>query len=210
MVRAARRPTGPQRVRRTQAERSRQTRERIVTAATACIADAGFASMTMSGIAERAGVTWGAMQHQFGDKDAIVDAVVDRSLADFVSRMDGLRRAEPDLARRVRAFTERAWQGFKPAYRVILDILLHRRDKTDRIAAAFGDLWVDVFGDQPLSPARQVAARRFTFVMLSGIATEAVVVPGSEPCRGHFAIIERELLAMLAGRDRAGRREGSS
>ena len=195
--------------RRTQAARSNATRAAIIAAASACIAELGFSHTTMSAIAQRAGVTWGAMQHQFGDKDAIIDAVIDRSIAQFSTSMEDLPATEQHLGRRVHAFTERAWAVFKaPTYRTVLDILLHRREKTARIAAAFTQLWGQIFGDLRLSPARQLAAQRFTFVMLSGIATESVVVPGVEASRDHFAVLERTLLGMLAGAPAKGHGAG--
>jgi AcrR family transcriptional regulator len=197
--------------RRTQAERSAETRARIVAAATECIAQLGFSNATMFSIAHEAGLTWGAMQHHFGDKDAILDAVIDRGVEEFTRRMEGLREAEPDLERRIRAFTERAWVIFKgPTYRTILDILLHRREKTQRIAAALTKLWARIFGDLPLSQEQQRAAQRFTFVVLSGIATESVVVPGVEACKRHFAVLERELLSMLAAPTAKRRRAGAA
>lgn len=191
--------------RRTQAARSAATRAKVIAAAGECIAELGFSHTTMSVIAQRAGLTWGALQHQFGEKDAIIDAVIDRAIAEFAAAMEGLRTAEPNLERRIAAFTKRAWVVFKaPTYRIVLDILIHRREKTARIAAAFTELWGELFGDLRLSPARQLAAQRFTFVVLSGIATESVVMPGVEASRDHFAVLERALLGMLAGGARSG------
>jgi len=179
------------------------TREKIIAAATECSAQRGFSNATMFNIAHRAGVTWGAMQHHFGDKDAILDAVIDRSLREFSEVMEGLREAEPSLERRIGAFTKHAWVAFKGCYyRVILDILLHRPDKTERIATAFTKLWARIFGDVPLSQEQQLAAQRFTFMMLSGIDTESVVVPGIEASPLHFVVLERVLLRMLGGSDR--------
>ncbi|MBP1684581.1 MAG: TetR/AcrR family transcriptional regulator [Deltaproteobacteria bacterium] len=196
---------------RTQAERSAETREKIIAGATACIAERGFGNATMFNIAHRAGVTWGAMQHHFGDKDAILDAVIDRSLREFTALMEGLRVAEPEIERRVRSFTRRAWVAFKgPYYRVILDILLHRPEKTERIAAAFTALWTQIFGDLRLSQERRLAAQRFTFTMLSGIATESVVIPGIDPSPLHFAVLERTLTDMLRRENRAHTRSGAT
>lgn len=199
--------SGRARRRRTQAERSAETRARVVWAATECIGELGYAGATMARIADRAGVTWGAMQHQFGDKDAIIDAVIDRTLGEFARQMEGLRAAEPPLARRVQAFAKRAWAIFEgPSYRAILSILLHRREKTERIAAALTEQWAQIFGDLKLSAEQQLAAQRFTFVLLSGIATESLVVPGVEDSRSHFEILEGTLLRLLGAGDSTGRR----
>lgn len=160
----------------------------------------GYGNATMARIADRAGVSWGAMQHQFGEKDAIVDAVIEHGLDDFRQRMVGLRQAEPALGWRCRAFAERAWESFKqPGYRAVLDVLLQRRDKTERIAAVMTGLWREVFGDLDLSEEQQLTARRFAFVMLSGIATESAVAPGFDDTRAHFEILESTLVRLLAG-----------
>jgi AcrR family transcriptional regulator len=185
--------------RRTQAERSAETCERIIAAATACVAELGFRNTTMQNIAKHAAVTWGAMQHQFGDKDAIIDAVIERSLEEFSRLMVGLREAAPDLEHRIHTFTERAWVAFKgPYYRVVLEILLHCPEKVEGVASAFTRLWEEHFGDLHLSSEQQFTARRFTFVMLSGIATESLVVPGVEPSKHHFMVLEHTLLSLLA------------
>lgn len=201
------RPERPRRKRRTQVERSAETRERVIRAATECIAELGYTGATMSEIAQRAGVTWGAMQHQFGDKDAIIDAVIERTLEEFCRHMDGLREAEPVLDRRVRGFAERAWEMFKgPAFRTMLQIVLHRREKTARMATVMTELWDENFGDLKLAADQQLAARRFTFVMLAGIATESAVVPGVVDSRAHFEVLERSLLGMLEPAGGRGRR----
>jgi len=67
-VAAVRRP----RARRTQAERTAATRERILAAVVESIAELGIQRTTASEIARRAGVTWGAVQHHFGAKHGIL------------------------------------------------------------------------------------------------------------------------------------------
>ena len=207
---------GRKKIRRPHAERSAETRRKILGAAAECIAELGFSNASMLSIASRAGVSLGAVQHQFGDKDAIIDAVIERCLQEFNGLLTGLRAAEPELKRRVRAFTERAWVGHTgPYYRIVLDILLHCPEKTERLAAAHTTLWAEIFGDLRLPAPQLLAAQRFTFMMLGGIALESVVVPGVEPANDHFVVLERTLLGMLAGSDRTqpvsgrGRRGGN-
>ena len=75
------------RVRRTQADRSATTREALVTAARRLFAAQGFAEVPTDAIAAEAGVTRGALYHQFADKVALFDAVVDAVEADIVARL---------------------------------------------------------------------------------------------------------------------------
>ena len=60
------------RERRSHAERTAETRARVIEAVFASIAEVGFARTTASEITRRAGVTWGAVQHHFGGKHGLV------------------------------------------------------------------------------------------------------------------------------------------
>jgi len=63
------------RVRRTQADRSAATRDALVAAARRLFAEHGFAEVPADAIVAAAGVTRGALYHQFADKTAISDPV---------------------------------------------------------------------------------------------------------------------------------------
>jgi AcrR family transcriptional regulator len=111
--------TGGRVARRTQSERTERTRGALVTAARELFAERGFAGVGRDEIAERAGVTRGALYHHFESKAAVAAAVieaVDAELTDRVVRaarrgsdpFDQLRRscrayisscAEPAIAR---------------------------------------------------------------------------------------------------------------
>lgn len=75
------------RVRRTQADRSAATREALVAAGRRLFAAHGFADVSTDAIAAEAGVTRGALYHQFADKLALFDAVVDAVEADIAARL---------------------------------------------------------------------------------------------------------------------------
>ena len=71
------RAPAPARERRSHAERTAETRCRVMAAVVESIADVGYQKTTSAEIARRAGVTWGAVQHHFGDKDGILMAVLE-------------------------------------------------------------------------------------------------------------------------------------
>jgi AcrR family transcriptional regulator len=58
-------------------ERSRATRERLLAHARDLFADRGYAAVGTEEIARAAGVTRGALYHQFRDKEALFEAVVE-------------------------------------------------------------------------------------------------------------------------------------
>ena len=79
-------PAGP-RPRRTQADRSAATRDALVAAARGLFAAQGFAEVPTDAIVAAAGVTRGALYHQFADKTALFDAVLDAVEADIARRL---------------------------------------------------------------------------------------------------------------------------
>ncbi|HZA09253.1 TetR/AcrR family transcriptional regulator [Mycobacterium sp.] len=93
--------------RRTQAQRSAATRGVLIHAARKLFADKGFAEVSTQAIVEAAGVTRGALYHQFDDKAALFAAVyedVERDLvADISQQIMVARPPNPLEAMRVGA-----------------------------------------------------------------------------------------------------------
>lgn len=98
-------PTSPEPPkRRTQAQRSATTREALLTAARELFADKGYAATGRETVADRAGVTRGALYHHFANKQALFTAVVEAveeevctrialaAMADAAGPLDALRR----------------------------------------------------------------------------------------------------------------------
>jgi AcrR family transcriptional regulator len=66
------------RIRRSQEQRSEETRTLLLDATINCIIERGYANTTTKEIADRAGVTRGAQLHHFGSKEQLVLAAVER------------------------------------------------------------------------------------------------------------------------------------
>ena len=81
------RTSPPPRTRRTQADRSAATRDALVAAARGLFAEHGFAEVPTDSIVTAAGVTRGALYHQFADKTALFDAVMEAVEADIARRL---------------------------------------------------------------------------------------------------------------------------
>lgn len=66
--------------RQPQQERSVLTRQRILEAAAAVLADRGWSAASVSDVTKRAGVTRGAVQHHFADRDGMLTAAIEHLL----------------------------------------------------------------------------------------------------------------------------------
>lgn len=73
--------------RRTQADRSAATRAVLVTAARSLFAERGFGGVGTEAIAQAAGVTRGALYHQFADKTELFEAVYEAVEEDIAARL---------------------------------------------------------------------------------------------------------------------------
>jgi AcrR family transcriptional regulator len=85
--------------RRTQAERSAETREALIAAGRSLFADHGFADVSLEAIVRTAGVTRGALYHHFADKTDLFAAVFERVEGEVAARMGdaigGAEQADP-------------------------------------------------------------------------------------------------------------------
>ncbi|MEU6463530.1 TetR/AcrR family transcriptional regulator [Streptomyces sp. NPDC046976] len=77
-------------------DRSRATRQRLLEAAVACLAEHGWAGSTVAVVAERAGVSRGAAQHHFPTREDLFTAAVEYVAEE---RSSALRDLFPDGVR---------------------------------------------------------------------------------------------------------------
>jgi AcrR family transcriptional regulator len=112
------------RPRRSQAERSGQTRERVLAAAIDCLHRRGYAATTTLAVAESAGLSRGAMLHQFPTREElllyVVRAVYEQELLIYAQRMAAIA----DPRERLRALPRIVWEVLsRPAGVAVLEVL---------------------------------------------------------------------------------------
>lgn len=190
------------RPRRSHADRTATTRAKIIAAVNESIADVGFQRTTAIEITQRAGVTWGAVQHHFGGKDGTLAAVLEDSFARFASRVAGVDVALP-LEKRVSAFVDRAWEHFDSAhYRSTLEIMLHYAGQPNvppepwraAMTAALDRTWRHLFGDARMSRQRSGALQRTVISTLSGLASMRFIEGGAgRRPRAELEVLKRAL-----------------
>ena len=178
--------------RRTHAERTALMRERVMLAVVEVIADVGFARTTAAEIARRAGVTWGAVQHHFGDKDGILMAVLEESFSHFA---DELGEVGPRQSREHRAglFVDRGWAHFSgPRYQSTFEILLNLPAETElpwqrEMLKQWHHIWSQYFPESNPAEQETVELMLYTVSVLTGLASTQIL--GGNPARSR----DREL-----------------
>jgi AcrR family transcriptional regulator len=91
-----------QRTRLTQPERSARTRAALLAAARDLFTEQGFAETGREQIAERAGMTRGALYHHFASKADVAAAVVDELEAELLERVVGAAGSGEDAVDQLR------------------------------------------------------------------------------------------------------------
>jgi AcrR family transcriptional regulator len=199
-------PKRPWRGPRSQEERSAATRAKVVTAATECLAELGLRAATLAAIADRAGVTCGAIQHQFGEKEALLDAVLEAAIEELRTHFSRVRASTPDPVGRVRALMARCREVLAgPLYRAFFEIQLSRRRESGKQTEAWSDyidgelaaVWSGLFGGLGLSERQLEDAQRFLFAALNGIAAEGMLFPSKAFVNRDVEILEKTLLRLL-------------
>jgi AcrR family transcriptional regulator len=125
--------TAPERGRRTQAERRSATRTALLDAAIECLVEEGYANTTTRRIAERAGVTSGALQHHFASKAELLGQAIRHVRKGFGQEM--LAHGPPDapsIQARCEQTLDRMWQVFRgPFFQASTELLVAARTDAD-------------------------------------------------------------------------------
>jgi AcrR family transcriptional regulator len=191
--------------------RGEATRKRVLDAAVACIVEAGFQASNLSRIARYAGMTTGAIQHQFGDKATLLADVVERGYEQMVERIARMPGGDETLEARVSKLVEALWSGYDAAgTRACIETLLAMRgdrafrERSIAFLAAMHQridrLWMGTFWDAPCGRAGHIEAQRTVFATLNGLALERILVPGMADTTPDLARLARHALALLEAR----------
>jgi AcrR family transcriptional regulator len=178
--------------RRTQAERSAETRARILDATIACLQDLGYARTSTAEIARRAGVSRGGQVHQFPTKADLVTSAVEHLLArrraEFIEAFDRLPAARDRIAAAidflwsmVQGETFDAWLELLIAARTDDELRPAVASMTERLRDTVETTFRALFPAPETTDPFYEIAPRFAFALLDGLALNRIVA--SEPER---------------------------
>jgi len=195
--------------RRTQSERSALTREKVMQAVVNCIIQEGIAKTTAVRIARHAGVTWGAIVHQFGDKESVLLAVLERSFNNLSKSLaDALAAGTQTPRERVALLIDEQWKRLMaPSFRAFLEIVFNRgragsdattRARQEETIIAFNKrIWLDLFEEFGVDAESIEPVRTLVSSTLLGMALLSMVGPHKPHFARELAVLKENVLHLL-------------
>jgi AcrR family transcriptional regulator len=178
--------------RRSNAERSAETQNRLLDATIDCLIDRGWAGTSTTEIVRRAGVSRGAQVHHFPAKEDLVLAAVEhlltRRIREFRDTFADLPVAQRSPAAAMHLLYDHCFRAtFEPwlelAVAARTDAALH--DRFVQLESRFFDAalatFTSLFPDAAANPEFARVGLRLTFAVLDGLATGRMIdVPEDE------------------------------
>jgi AcrR family transcriptional regulator len=190
------------RARRTQAQRSIETRTALIEAAIRIIHRLGYGAATTALIADEAGISRGAILHQFGTRAELMAEVIrhvfEQEVHDYAALMAQLR-----IGRRVSDWVELCWRVLgRPSGLAVLEILMASRsdvELAERVApmqaaveqSALKDLQAQFGGDE----ADTLARMRLIAWAIRGLTLAQMLLPEPEDIERSVALFRSWLKA---------------
>jgi len=200
----------PPRVRRSQEQRSAETRERLIVAAIECIERVGYVEATTTLIVQHANVSRGALQHHFATKADLIVAVIDRVSEELNLRFDVAALGAAPLAERVAAIVDGYWGVFMgPSFRAVLSISLsiggepalatRLANCLDEARESYDVVWQELFRDLGRSAAELSATRRVIMSAARGFGVLKMLQPHGDHDRDRKTLYEIALRELRNG-----------
>jgi AcrR family transcriptional regulator len=196
--------------RRTQAERRATTHTALLDAAIDCLVEYGYAKTTTRRIAERAGVTPGALQHHFASKTALLGELIGYMRAKSMSEMfaEGVPNTR-SIRKRQELLLDRMWRIYRgPLFTALLELGIGARtdpellkhitgshDEMGRLNAIAAPILFPEHAERPeLIPLIASGQATMRGLALVGLAGEADPDPLWPTTRAHIMAMTAQVL----------------
>lgn len=191
--------------RRTQAERSAVTREMLLAAAIEALHQHGYAATSTTLVAEKAGVSRGAMLHQFRTKADLMTFVVEAVFEAELEHYSEYLRGITDPKARFLAYPEMAWEVLsRPSGVAVLEILQGSRSDPqlcEMLAPVQSRIEKEALAFSHLASAEDargaMAVMRLVVWAIRGLSIAQVLAPEPAGVRDSVKVLKRLMAAGL-------------
>lgn len=162
--------------------RRKETSAAIINATIDLIEELGYSNLRTKHITEKAGITWGAVQHLFGSKEDLMLSVVRTTLDKIPAQIDTIRLSHGTLEERCEEIIDLTWAVYNSKdYFALIEIV--RGTKADkelhekivaahqRVRSHIQKVWMHAFRDSQISKQELVLTCEHITLTLSGLAS---------------------------------------
>jgi AcrR family transcriptional regulator len=187
--------------RRTQAERSAATRKVLLDAAVKCLFEHGYGATTTIMVAQEAGVSRGAMLHQFPSKADLMAFVVEADFDEEVELYAELLAGIDEPRERLIAYPEATWKVLsRPSGVAVLEILQGSRSDAalrEKLAPVLARIEANARSTLKREFPRGVSVPLLTLIvgLTRGLSIMQVLAPEGEDVTDAIKLLQRLLQA---------------
>lgn len=188
--------------------KAKATRERILNAVVALINESGYSSASSTAIAKKAGITWGAVQHHYGNKEEILLAVLEMARDVYIQSLSDPALKSGSLEERIDLFVDIVWDHYKSdLYFAFTEIIMATRGAKTKLSLSKVRMnrqleqhlqtTEEIFSGYKVSKQRLNDALRFVHRFLAGFAMDRILEPATPFEEIHIQRIKSELLSII-------------
>ena len=194
--------------RRSQEQRRRATANKLIEATIEVINEQGYSGLKAAAITKKAGVTWGAVQHLFGEKENLLLTVAIRTYEELSMVLNADISADAPLEERVDSIVEATWRAYQSeAYLAMVEILrgsrgqakfnkeIRKRQQT--VNADVRETWLRIFADCDSAESVIDDARDLVTLTLSGLASRRIFLRNEQDPRNLIRRLKRATVDIL-------------
>lgn len=184
--------SSPHHTRRSQEERRRETRNKLITATIEVLNEKGYGAMRTADITKKAKVTWGAAQHLFGSRAKLMIHVSSSVSEALVDLLESDAEAELSAEERLLLVIDQTWSLYSSkTYFAMTEIIRGTRKDMNihdnivnaqtKITQKIEKLWVKLFSEDSISEESVLRLCRIVTLYLSGLAARKMYsMPSTE------------------------------
>lgn len=176
--------------RRSQEQRRRATTNKLIDATIEVVNESGYSGLKASTITKRAGVTWGAVQHLFGNKENLLITVANRTYEELSLALRADISTESALEDRVGQIIEVTLRAYQTeAYLAMVEILRGSRaheafnkellKRQRMVSEDVRNTWLALFSNSGHDDATIDRAMNLVTLTLSGLAARKIFLKGN-------------------------------
>lgn len=194
-----------------QNERSRRTRERVLSSTVNLIRREGLPSASPVRITQHTGMSWGAVQHHFGSKEQLLKTIVLLSRDQFNEAAAAQDYSGLDLAERVSLYVDRAWDHYQSdVFLASVEITFWHRNNgflldediagdEGRTSALTRTLVEKVFAGTGAPTEKLLEATVYMHCVLTGLAFQMILLGGKSQFDRHLTYCKDAMTQLILG-----------